>query len=67
MSKSDLEIIREAYDKVGIGYVVRVRGEWSYLFPVGTYNKEEVTLGDLDHLLTYRKFMDFKDGTLSSY
>jgi hypothetical protein len=64
---NDLETIMEAYYKVGITYVVRVRGDSVYLFLCRKELQVEYTLEDLDLLLRRRPFMEFQNGKLASY
>lgn len=69
-----LEIIKEAYDKCGINYVVRSYKDedeslYSYLFLVGDSedSKQHLERQELDRLLAEENFMEFENGDIASY
>jgi hypothetical protein len=64
---NDLDVIKAAYDKVGIHYVVRENGKNSYLFLCNEKTAIECATGDLDRLLRQKSFMEFGDGKVASY
>jgi hypothetical protein len=70
---SHLDIIKEAYDRCGIAYVVRVNpspltdGEWCYLFLSGPNKMDELKTADLDYLMRKWDFMEFNNGEIVSY
>lgn len=70
-AKTPLEIIKEAYDKAGIIYVVRTQfsgeADWSYLFLTGKSRKSEFENANLEFLLRTEKFMEFEAGEIASY
>lgn len=62
-----LEIIKEAYDKCGIFYVVRERDGYFYLFKCAEHTVEEYEKEELS-VLMYKGFIEFyKDGSIASY
>lgn len=68
---SHLDIIRDAYDRVGILYVVRTvprsGGKRSYLFLATEEEREELETGELACLLVSERWMEFEDGELASW
>lgn len=71
-----LEIIKEAYDKCGIKYIVRESRSdyddilYSYLFLVGDISQERreyFERNDLDRLLALEDFMEFENGKIASF
>lgn len=64
---SDLQVIREAYDKVGICYVVREKSVWSYLFLCNERNRQEYETSDIEGLCRRYSFMEFLHGAIASY
>ncbi len=62
-----LDIIKEAYDKVGIVYVVKERGEYQYLFRTGEYKKQEFEDTSCDILIRQNDFIEFHNGSIVSY
>lgn len=62
-----IDIIKEAYDKVGITYVVREDGEYKYLLLCNEKTAKEYLTTDLDTLLRQESFMEFENGKLASY
>lgn len=63
---SHLETIREAYDRCGVEYVVRERGEWTYLFYCNSVTRLEFEQADLDDLCRTAQFSEFRGGAISS-
>jgi hypothetical protein len=72
----DIDIIKEAYDKVGIEYTIGSYKdengvEWSYLF-YGDRIKEAVLAANgsdpaISRLTATEQFMEFQDGEIASY
>jgi hypothetical protein len=64
-----LETICQAYNTVGIGYVLRDGddGGYTYLFLCNEKFRRQYQTADLEELLRTRSFMEFKDGMLASY
>lgn len=61
-----LDIIKEAYDKCGISYVVRTNGTWSYVFLAGN-NRKRLETEDINVLCRTESFMEFNRGEIASY
>ncbi len=67
--QTPLEIIKEAYDKVGINYLIREEDRYFYLV---FYNGSEETKKEMEamneHEFIRRGFMEFTpDGQIASY
>ena len=64
---SPLEIIKDAYDRAGIGYVVREREGYFYLVRCDPGDKEE-KMNENFHEFLRREFMEFDEkGEVASY
>ena len=62
---TDLEIIKEAFTKIGLHYVIKKSSEnWIYLFICKEHEKEELgqmTLGDIKRYTIISGFWEFDE------
>lgn len=63
----DLQIIKEAYDRVGIKYALRTYEEFTYLFICREQERQYYLIAGLPELLRLEQFMEFENGKLKSY
>lgn len=72
LERTHLEVIQEAYDAVGVNYVIRYEKDeentlMSFLFLTNEKKRSELEKEDLDYLCRNKNFIEFSDGTIASY